>query len=818
MILQIAISWVKVTVTLLTRSALLSSLRFRNMTAREVQIDEVEAHQSTFEWLWASSNPFVSWLQNLKPLFWVQGKPGSGKSTLINYVKGHSRTKDLLRISNGQPHQSWRIIHFFFDFRARSETSNNFDGLLKALVYQLAQSIPGLRPLFEEIGSDKYVSNTLFDWTPKRPRNALLQGLDKCTKNICIFVDGLDEYEGDIHSQLDLIRLFQDIAAKSTSRRPIKLCLASRPEPIFLLAFRDTDGLQMQNYNYDGINKYVVWRFETVALNTNNNTNPEPRILALSISITTRSLGVFLWARFAVDELIEGIAGGEDSEQLEVRLSNIPPDLEDLYSRILQRIKEKHAANFKETSILIQLTCWAQRPLRLGELFVAFTFEMQGTKYSERSMYRASPEEFCNKIIARTGGFLELVKTWRRVNLQNAVYSYPGVVAMEAKSKILQKADWLSLERRNAWGLDGEYYEVRLIHKTVATYFNRPKLREELRTADDTAAPLPHALMLKICGKYLSRLADADPTLQFYQDSMVLLTAKLRQAEKKGMARMECSPNISDIFIPGSRGYIDEPGTLIARILRLNKYRLYCLDRLYHFALYASSYIFAHASEFELTNQQSSYHILSRPLTVRVVDLHKFIAADGNFRDCHCCMRMSRSLSWIQRVYVGSSMSVLGALIYHGIYLHVKDAVLAPEQDVNETGGQPLFYAMALFEDPAHLWLPWTHGSFLKRTNMRSRYSIKPSDWFSEDRNYETLRFLLDHGAIVTARHIAWAYERCGHQVNRILRKKFEMWIRKKLSAGGIELLIREIYSTKQDNILMPAVASLKSAIFEKYD
>ncbi|MCJ1400344.1 hypothetical protein MMC11_003549 [Xylographa trunciseda] len=754
----------------LAGQALLSSLRFDDMTSRETQIDEVEAHESTFEWLWVSTNPFFGWLQNLKPLFWIQGKPGSGKSTLMNHIKGHERSKALLSISNGQSHQSWKIIYFFFDFRARGETSNNFNGLLRALIYQLAQSIPELRPVLEEIGSGKHLPNTLFDWTPKRLRRALLEGLEKCTNNICILVDGLDEYEGDIHDLLNMIRLFKDIATKSTSRRLIKLCLASRPEPIFLLAFRDTDGLKMQDYNYDGINKYVFWRFETVALNTNSNPNLDLRNFALSESVSTRSDGVFLWAKFAVDELIEGIAGGEDSRQLEVRLSNIPPDLEDLYSRILRRVKAKHGADFKETSVLIQLTCWAQRTLRLRELFAAFTFEMQGAQFSELNMYTASLEDFYNKINARTGGFLEMVEVWR--DSESRGIRYPALVAMEARSKILQKADWLSLERKStgtliSWEKD---FEVRLIHKTVATYFSRPKLREELRIADEPA-PLPHALILKTCSRYVSRLADADPTLKFYQDSIVLLTAKLRQAEKEDMARTDYSPYLLNKYFGKSKAEI-------ASILHLNRYRLYCLNRLYRFAHYASSHIFAHASEFEIVNQKSSYHILSRPISVRMVDLHNFTAAGGFFQNCHRCKRMTRSLNWVRHVYLGSSMSVLGALIYHGIHLHVKDAVQAAGRDVNEKGGQPLFYAMALLEEyrmPSwNPWRnPWSSGSFLRRMNMGTGQFDGPTDWYSEDKSFDLLCFLLDHGATVNARHVMWAHRRCKKQVHEALRKRW---------------------------------------------
>jgi putative ribosome biogenesis GTPase RsgA len=64
------------------------------MSAREAQL--TDANAITVDWVWllpAGRSSLAQWLSTEAGIFWIQGKPGSGKSTLMNYLKGHSRTK-----------------------------------------------------------------------------------------------------------------------------------------------------------------------------------------------------------------------------------------------------------------------------------------------------------------------------------------------------------------------------------------------------------------------------------------------------------------------------------------------------------------------------------------------------------------------------------------------------------------------------------------------------------------------------------------------------------------------------------------------------
>ncbi|KAG9508223.1 hypothetical protein J7337_001786 [Fusarium musae] len=75
---------------------------------------------------------FSTWLQSDDKLFWIRGKPGSGKSTLIKFVINNDNTKRLL----GSWHPNTRLLSHFF-WKIGSEPQNSIRGLLCSLLYHL---------------------------------------------------------------------------------------------------------------------------------------------------------------------------------------------------------------------------------------------------------------------------------------------------------------------------------------------------------------------------------------------------------------------------------------------------------------------------------------------------------------------------------------------------------------------------------------------------------------------------------------------------------------------------------------------------------
>jgi len=373
--------------------------------AREEQI--VNAKLSTLEWVWSvpSGHACISeWFATKPGVFWIQGKPGSGKSTLLTYLKDHKNTKYFLNQSNDH---EWAILRFFFDFRARNGLPNSFEGLLRALLLQLSLEIPSLSSSISKFGElDNLQPKHLHElqWTQHKLRQALINTLKTSPLNICIFIDGLDEFEGTARSMLDMIDFLHEVAGLDSSQHQIKLCVASRPHPLIVAAFGNSSGFKLQHYNIDGIKQYVNSRLLSATCDTDAILTSVYPLDHFAKNVTERSQGIFLWAVFAINELLDGISHGDEVEELWTRLKALPDELEAIYSRIIDRIIQKYGSS-QETSIMLQIAYFTTRSLSLEEFFTVFQLSRAG----EVPTRPYSPIKFENRLRARTGGLVEIV-------------------------------------------------------------------------------------------------------------------------------------------------------------------------------------------------------------------------------------------------------------------------------------------------------------------------------------------------------------------------------------------------------------------------
>ena len=81
------------------------------------------------------------WLRSDAGVFWIAGKPGSGKSTFMKYILEDPRTEDLLQEWAGD--RRVIIVHHFF-WVAGSQLQRSRQGVSQSLLYQLLKAEPGL--------------------------------------------------------------------------------------------------------------------------------------------------------------------------------------------------------------------------------------------------------------------------------------------------------------------------------------------------------------------------------------------------------------------------------------------------------------------------------------------------------------------------------------------------------------------------------------------------------------------------------------------------------------------------------------------------
>jgi hypothetical protein len=194
------------------------------------------AQKFTFEWLFEEPKlGFESWLQAGHGLYWIRGKPASGKSTLMKMAYNHPRTERLLQ--SGEEAKA-RAALFFHD--RGSEVQKSLDGLLRSILHQILSNLPRILPLILPI-YQRIAENT-GAWSTNELQRAFNEVLSQTIMKaeICLFLDALDEYSGGHESMANFLN--QIVNTKMDAYTRIKVCFSSRPLQIFLDRFQEIAG------------------------------------------------------------------------------------------------------------------------------------------------------------------------------------------------------------------------------------------------------------------------------------------------------------------------------------------------------------------------------------------------------------------------------------------------------------------------------------------------------------------------------------------------------------------------------------------------
>ncbi|KAL9630203.1 MAG: hypothetical protein Q9204_004840, partial [Flavoplaca sp. TL-2023a] len=318
---------------------LLDSLFFPEIYSREDRIQN--AYDGTCHWILDSNTEvrrkpwsnFRKWLENESGVYWISGKPGAGKSTLMKYIVNEDLTSQLL--ANWERGTDLLVVTFFF-WHTGSPLQKSVEGLLRSLLYQIADQWPGLVGLLDArngTGSgETEVSKTLRlpEWTEQRLMSLLKRFLERKPGSItvCAFIDGLDEFIGDEDTLLDIIRFF------SKSSR-CKICVSSRPEQVFRHEFQLCPKLRVQDLNRQDIERMIDQRL-LPRLTAHRATSKDTGYLNKIVdSLIARSSGVFLWLDLVIKDLIKGLRNEDTLEELQSRIARTPATIYGMYSRSL---------------------------------------------------------------------------------------------------------------------------------------------------------------------------------------------------------------------------------------------------------------------------------------------------------------------------------------------------------------------------------------------------------------------------------------------------------------------------------------------------
>jgi len=381
------------------------SLFFREILVR---YDNIEDNISdTFDWVlkhvsneqptWDS---FTDWFDSDKNVYWISGKPGSGKSTLMKYLFDH------VQHTNDQDGAPRVVLSFWFWEAAHNELQRNLQGCLRSLLWQILQ--------IEGVGysvAQTITEHAKFTWTRKRLLNALEETLGLLQqRNIstCIFLDGLDESGHDAGPLIDFVRSI----AKQFTRT--KLCISSRPEQIFNLALSHYPKLRMQDLNRPDIDVIIRKTFLEAEEITYLREKEPSATQDLSRDIGYKAQGILLWVRLVINDLLRGVRNFDTISELQHRLGRMPEELDGLYDFMLRRNSVDLKDYRKDATFFCQLV--SHREMSMIEFYLAVTDDIR-TSYLrfddgwETLHTKIDCDHLATRVSVCTGGFLEVRST-----------------------------------------------------------------------------------------------------------------------------------------------------------------------------------------------------------------------------------------------------------------------------------------------------------------------------------------------------------------------------------------------------------------------
>ncbi|PYH64510.1 NACHT and WD domain protein [Aspergillus vadensis CBS 113365] len=307
--------------------------------------------KGTCEWF-GSKSSFLTWksFENSSPIvFWVNGKPATGKSVLAGYVVS-------------QLHKTRAGCSFYF-FRHGDKSKSRLSGCLRSLALQMACTNAEVRNILLEMQSQ----GVRVDSEDERVlwRRLFQPGILRAIPEGHYWViDALDECAS-------LSLFFDAMLANLDESTRLRILVTSRATPGICRYFSSLGAHKVMSEQVSvsdtlpDIKLLVEARTGSLAVGGDRDRNN------LVSKILDKSQGSFLWTALVLEEL----SNSHSEQEISQALQDMPRDMEQLYMRSLESMSQASQGKTLSKAVLIWTTC-AARPLKITELEVALGLDV----------------------------------------------------------------------------------------------------------------------------------------------------------------------------------------------------------------------------------------------------------------------------------------------------------------------------------------------------------------------------------------------------------------------------------------------------------
>lgn len=256
---------------------------------------------------------------------------------------------------------------FFFDRKGSSKQKTS-NGLYRSLLYQLMEADPTVCAAMLSKYDQKVLNlEPVEGASPHRVHwstaelKSMLEDVFKAasTRPTIILIDSVDEC-GEEKDAKDVVKFCRDILRRAREGGvTLNICISSRSsfalgEGGHLLALDQLNAADIRTYVHDRIESHGV---------------TAKKLATLIDEITTKSAGIFLWARLAMDLLLDDRDGGRNLEYSKNSLQGLSLEFEDIYKTMLVCPAAEPVEDRQERLRFFQWIIFANRPLKLREWY-----------------------------------------------------------------------------------------------------------------------------------------------------------------------------------------------------------------------------------------------------------------------------------------------------------------------------------------------------------------------------------------------------------------------------------------------------------------